>query len=235
LNSFSISEKVEPALRNVYSVIRVMGPNQITSVSIELVDDKTRAYLKIGNAIARNYELTVRRKNSKMIIHPFEAVRLGSVKAIYRNLRENYEYRMRYDEAGKFFIREMELRRKYREVYTKSGIEVKASGSFRRNVCLTKIYSILAKYGESLLRPFIFGAAVLTLSTAYWISQSNSPITLVLLKGLGNSFERSITVFLQLKNDQLLWQDYVVKFLGVIGLGVFLIGLRRKFERKFRH
>jgi hypothetical protein len=39
---------------------------------------------------------------------------LGSVKTIYRNLRENYEYRLRYDEAGKFFIREMELTRNYR-------------------------------------------------------------------------------------------------------------------------
>jgi hypothetical protein len=35
--------------------------------------------------------------------------------AVYRNLRENYEFRLRYDEAGKFFIREMELKRKYRE------------------------------------------------------------------------------------------------------------------------
>ena len=40
---------------------------------------------------------------------------LGSIKAVYRNLRENYEYRMRYDEAGQFFIREMELKRMYRE------------------------------------------------------------------------------------------------------------------------
>jgi hypothetical protein len=44
---------------------------------------------------------------------------LGSVKSVYRNLRENYEYRMRYDEAGQFFIREMELKRKYREVPSK--------------------------------------------------------------------------------------------------------------------
>ena len=44
---------------------------------------------------------------------------LGSIKAVYRNLRENYEYRMRWDEAGQFFIREMELKRKYREVPSK--------------------------------------------------------------------------------------------------------------------
>ena len=38
---------------------------------------------------------------------------LESIKAIYRNLRENCEYRLRYDDAGQFFIREMELKRNY--------------------------------------------------------------------------------------------------------------------------
>jgi hypothetical protein len=40
---------------------------------------------------------------------------LGSIMAVYRNLRENYEFRLRYDEAGEFFKKEMELKRKYRE------------------------------------------------------------------------------------------------------------------------
>jgi hypothetical protein len=48
--------------------------------------------------------------------HTTKDFNLGSIKAVYRNLRENYEYRMRYDEAGQFFIREMELKRMYREV-----------------------------------------------------------------------------------------------------------------------
>jgi len=39
---------------------------------------------------------------------------LEEILSVYRNLRENYEFRRRYDEAGKFFIREMELKRKYR-------------------------------------------------------------------------------------------------------------------------
>jgi hypothetical protein len=34
-------------------------------------------------------------------------------------LRENYEFRLRYDDAGKFFIKEMELKRKYRHVSSK--------------------------------------------------------------------------------------------------------------------
>jgi hypothetical protein len=63
---------------------------------------------------------------------------LGSIKAVYRNLRENYEYRMRYDEAGQFFIREMELKRKYREVVSSNddgfGVKVKQNNWFRRNL-----------------------------------------------------------------------------------------------------
>jgi uncharacterized protein YjbI with pentapeptide repeats len=39
---------------------------------------------------------------------------IEDVLSIYRNLRENYEFQLRYDEAGKFFIREMELKRNYR-------------------------------------------------------------------------------------------------------------------------
>jgi hypothetical protein len=42
-------------------------------------------------------------------------VSLELVLSVYRNLRENYEFRLRYDDAGKFFIKEMELKRKYRE------------------------------------------------------------------------------------------------------------------------
>ncbi|MPZ07308.1 MAG: hypothetical protein GEU26_12985 [Nitrososphaeraceae archaeon] len=36
-----------------------------------------------------------------------------TVVAVYRNLRENYEYRLRYRESGQFFVREMELQRIY--------------------------------------------------------------------------------------------------------------------------
>jgi len=35
--------------------------------------------------------------------------------AVYRNTRENYKYRLRYDEADKFFSKEIELKRKYQQ------------------------------------------------------------------------------------------------------------------------
>jgi hypothetical protein len=85
---------------------------------------------------------------------------LGGVLSVYRNLRENYELRRRYDEAGKFFIREMELKRMYREVtsgYTQDNKdeirEIKKNCWFRRNFSLTGIYYNLSRYGEDLLLP----------------------------------------------------------------------------------
>jgi hypothetical protein len=100
---------------------------------------------------------------------------LGSVKAVYRSLKENYEYRMRYDEAGQFFIREMELKRKYREVQSKEdSLEVKTNNWFRRNLfSLTGWYYHLSRYGEDLLRPAFAGVVIVFLSTLFWLMQSN--------------------------------------------------------------
>jgi hypothetical protein len=90
--------------------------------------------------------------------HTTKDFNLGSIKAVYRSIRENYEYRMRYDEAGQFFIREMELKRKYREVVSSkeedSSFEIKQNIWFRRNLfSLTGLYYNLFVYGEDLKRP----------------------------------------------------------------------------------
>jgi hypothetical protein len=49
---------------------------------------------------------------------------------------------MRYDEAGQFFIREMELKRKYREVLSKeeeNNHEIKQNNWFSREIGLMDI------------------------------------------------------------------------------------------------
>ena len=70
--------------------------------------------------------------------HTIKDFNLGSIKAVYRGLRENYEYRMRYDEAGEFFIREMELKRMYKEIpSTEEGansLEIKQNNWLKRNL-----------------------------------------------------------------------------------------------------
>lgn len=120
-------------------------------------------------------------------------IRLGSVLAIYRNLRENYEFRMRYDEAGKFFIREMELKRRYEETSPRCKlknlfrlkwrinqigfleenniVEIVAKNWIRRNFSLSGIYYHLSRYGESVIRPTLFGIGIVLLSLFLWMTQ----------------------------------------------------------------
>jgi hypothetical protein len=70
--------------------------------------------------------------------HSTKDCNLGSIKAVYRGLRENYEYRMRYDEADQFFIREMELKRMYKEIPSSeedaNSFEIKQNNWFKRNL-----------------------------------------------------------------------------------------------------
>jgi hypothetical protein len=103
-------------------------------------------------------ERLLEKKINEQDSHTTKDFNLGSIKAVYRSLRENYEYRMRYDEAGQFFIREMELKRKYREVVSSkeedSSFEIKQNIWFRRNLfSLTGLYYNLFVYGEDLKRP----------------------------------------------------------------------------------
>lgn len=109
---------------------------------------------------------------------------LGGILAVYRNLRENSEYHLRYHEASKFFTREMELRRNYREasfmpsilrkklvqtilsslklyqyVETSSHSFIIRNNWWRRNLfSLVGIYHWLSDYGGSLLYPFLIFA-----------------------------------------------------------------------------
>ena len=181
---------------------------------------------------------------------------LGSIKAVYRNLRENYEYRMRYDEAGQFFIREMELKRKYREVVStkeeNSSLEIKQNNWFRRNLfSLTGWYYHLSRYGESIWRPTVAGIVIVFLSTLFWLIQidpSDEP-SFTNTVGLANAtkitvwqraFERSMADFLPLLSIggevKVGLIDYIIKIVGgAVTFGLIAIALRRRFERRYRH
>jgi hypothetical protein len=85
---------------------------------------------------------------------------------------------MRYDEAGQFFIREMELKRKYREVLSPKDVsfevKVKENNWFKRNLfSLTGLYYHLSRYEESLWRPSLAGLVIVSLLTLFWLIQIN--------------------------------------------------------------
>jgi hypothetical protein len=169
-------------------------------------------------------------------------ISLASIKAVYRALRENYEYRMRYDEAGRFFIREMELKRKYREVPSEAegeeGSKIIVNGLTRRNLSLTGLYYNLFRYGEDLKRPALtLLLPLFILSTVYWgainlsdKSFTNDGFALWLNATARTAFDMSQV---ERNNPQLV--DNITRVISLGILGMLLIPLRRRFERKFRH
>ncbi len=185
--------------------------------------DKIRWGLKDGFTITEERWLIDKVKGKKG--KEYEDVSIELVLSVYRNFRENYEFRLRYDYAGKFFIKEMELRRKYREIESENGLKIKGNGWFRRHFSLAGLYYHLSRYGESISRPTLIAVVTVLLSTLFWVTQSNptlephfqffsganslsavadSSSTFVGFEKMGNStqwlkgFERSLADFLPL-------------------------------------
>ena len=100
-------------------------------------------------------------------------VELGNIIAVYRSLRENYEYRLRYDEAGEFFIRELEMKRLYKQDIRNGQSQIRRNNLIIRNLSLTGLYYHLSRYGESFSRPTLFGIGIILFSTVLWLTQPN--------------------------------------------------------------
>lgn len=54
-------------------------------------------------------------ENEAKKVNETKKISLDLALSVYRSLRENYEFKLKFDEAGKFFIKEMELKRNFRE------------------------------------------------------------------------------------------------------------------------
>jgi hypothetical protein len=174
--------------------------------------------------------------------HTTKDFNLGSIKAVYRNLKENYEYRMRYDEAGQFFIREMELKRKYREVLSSKRekeeevdnnveceeepqpepekeqeediLEIKQNNWFIRNLfSLTAWYYHISRYEESLWRPTLAGVVIVFLSTLFWLIQVNPSAEPSFTNTVGFANATKITVW------QRAFERSMADFLPLLSLG----------------
>lgn len=134
--------------------------------------------MKLKSAREKPSNFIIKRNKNKVEVYPSKLeFSLETVMAVYRNLRENYEFRLRYNEAGQFFFKEMEIKRKYREVEVESGEErtlIKRNGWFRRNLLsLTGLYYHFSKYGESIWRPTVIGIGIVAVSTLFWLIQNN--------------------------------------------------------------
>lgn len=212
-----------------------------SNLFIRLTREEKKAILTEEDDVL--YEFVVRGKFRMSVYSADPKLSLGSIKAVYRSLRDNYEYRMRYDESSQFFIREMELKRKYSEKDSASGSVVIQNGKFRRNLSITGLYYHLFRYGESLSRIALTIALFFSLTTLFWVILSPSsliPKTLSDQENLAttiviNATERTLSDMFQFRSQDLEPMDYFIRISSLVLLGVIIIALKRKFERRARH
>lgn len=173
-------------------------------------------------------------------------VRLETVMNIYRNLQENFDKKLNYDFAGEFFVREMELKRKFKK-NTRNMSKPNEPLTTHKNI-LAQIFSVLsfyyviAKYGESYYRPLKFVIPGLIFSTFYFWSSGFNVINLVFQSGFGseamnNAIIRSISAFFPFYvfSSHNALSDLLLRIALLPLLGALFISLRRKLERKYRH
>ncbi|MEM2169990.1 MAG: hypothetical protein QW186_09360, partial [Candidatus Bathyarchaeia archaeon] len=163
-------------------------------------------------------------------------LKLDNVLAVYRSLRDNYDYYLKYEDSGRFFVNEMRLRRRFIGRLSGGGIRKKLSNAVEKFVMLS--YEALSLYGESYTRPMCFLIACITLFP--------------LLRFLANCWPTpfqpcwsSLTPLLEeLKKStyaffQLYWDEnpltLIERIISPVILTNLYISLRRKLERKIRH
>ena len=167
---------------------------------------------------------------------PDPAVNLENVCGVYRDLRDNFDQQLRYDVAGGFFVREMELGRKYR-IDERGSVAQKPL--CRRILTWHAAYNVLAEYGQSLGRPSLF--LTLTLAAGSSLLWCNTGV----LQGLeipcedgpGEAALRSLVAMvpLPLSGHFASPVDIGLKLVALPAVATFLVALRRRFEKTRRH
>jgi len=141
-----------------------------------------------------------------------EDLTLDNVLAVYSALRENYDYCLRYDESGKFFVNEMRLKKRFSNPVEK---------------IIMSAYELLCLYGESYTRTIIWILATISLFALARLYM-NAPIDSL------DSLKISTAAFFQLYyNSDLL--TFTERLISIPILGSLYISLKRKLERRIRH
>ena len=177
---------------------------------------------------------------------------LEVVQSVYRDLRDNYEFHLRYDTAGVFFTREMEIKRMYvqdKDYVKKKGLFLKIRSAH------FLFYKLVSNYGESLSRVLAFDALVAVGMVVHFstvpsmciadpaacVADIRSCLTdpiMCITDPAG--WSAAATVFARMlgapsEAGQAEPLDHILHTLGLTFLGLTLITLRRKMERRFRH
>ena len=158
---------------------------------------------------------------------------LSDILAVYRSLRECYEYWLMYEEAGRLYAREMDMRRRYR-TDARGGL-VRRSRWYRY-LSLTNGYNVLCRYGESFRRASAWVGCVFAASTSYYALCGD--LGMVDPQGdyaarAAAAVERTLAAFLHTSRDGM--ADHLVRIASLPVLGSMFIVLKRRLERRLRH
>jgi len=174
--------------------------------------------------------------------NPEALVSLESIKNIYRDLRDNFDYTLRYETSGEFHVRELELKRKFQEKHEEHRIITTNRNFLWKHLSIYWLYNALAQYGQSYHRPIYFAITIISISTCYFIlneielamkEQMTYSITEIILK----SFTRSISGIIpfDILDKGIGDGDKVLRLILLPISATFFISLKRRLERKLRH
>ena len=131
----------------------------------------------------------------------------------------------------------MELRRKY-EQKTSSSVadnKIKKKNPFKQLFSFAFLYYFVSEYGESNLRPFLIISSIFVTATVYfWYFLEGGSID---IGSVSDSISRTLTAFfpfLDLPDNSGLLEIFL-KATALAFTGLFVLTLRRKLERRFRH
>ena len=243
LTEESISIKaIEPEVVEIAKEVESTIPFMATEFNVKeykrLLEDHTNKKLQ---EIKNNIEHILKEEDKELeerildYLRNDENLTLDNVLAVYRGLRENYDYYLRYDESGKFFVNEMKLRKRF-------------SGPLEKIVLW--IYELLALYGESYTRPiawtlitiFLFSLLRTLSIPPLELNISQPPLQLRYVSNAStlnlNTFiynlKTSMEIFFQLHYDDNPL-TLIERLVSIPILGSLYIALRRKLERRIRH
>jgi hypothetical protein len=146
------------------------------------------------------------------------------VATVYRRLRQNLESKMRYTEAGRFFIGEMECKRK--SVKIKSFV----LRWIRTNVLSALAwYKYMSNYGESYSRVFLW---ILLTPTVAAILATIAQTQHQFMTSFSQNLQNHYFAFFQLKTDNVV--ELALRIISLLLMGQLYISLRRRFERRYK-
>jgi uncharacterized protein YjbI with pentapeptide repeats len=173
-------------------------------------------------------------KDRRKLEYELDCLTLDNVLSVIRMLRENFDYYMRYEESGRLFVKEMDLKRDY---LRKGGAEKRRfADKISRYVewFAYSLYRIMGLYGESIARPIFWIPVIIILFGVLRGLLSPPLFNGLYLSSLMREIQESLEAFMQLRWDGS-FLTLIERIISALNLGVLYISLHRKLERRIRH